>query len=115
MEHRYWTTTHHKRAHGAYFDQRSSKALEATGGRRGAWHAHHPPDTCVSTEGSKVVENGSKMAFSKNDNGPFGVSLACSEAPLGRFDLCRVVCFTYPQSRFQTMHALQKEVNGVKW
>ena len=41
--------------------------------------------------------------------------LARSEAPLSRFDLRRVVCFTYPQGAFQTMHALQKEVNGVKW
>ena len=59
------------------------------------------------------------MTFSKNDTGPFGVSLevflARSEAPLSRFDLRRVVCFTYPQCAFQTMHALQKEVSGVKW
>ena len=40
---------------------------------------------------------------------------ACSGAPLRRFDLRRVVRFTYPQCAFQTMHALQKEVSGVKW
>ena len=57
-----------------------------------------------------------KMTFSKN--GPFGVSLevflARSEAPLSCFGLRRVVCFTNSQCAFQTMHALQKEVNGVK-
>ena len=66
-----------------------------------------------------MVKHGSKMTFSKNDTGPFGVSLevflARSEAPLSRFDLRRVVCSTYPQCAFQTLHALQKEVNGVKW
>ena len=41
--------------------------------------------------------------------------LALSEAPLSPFDLRRVVWFTYPQCAFQTIHALQKEVNGVKW
>ena len=76
-------------------------------------------DFGVSAEkGSKMVKTGSKMTFSRNDTGPFGVSLevflARSEAPLGRFDLSCVVCFTYPQCAFQTMHALQKEVNGVK-
>ena len=68
---------------------------------------------------SKLVKNGSKMGFSKNDTGPFGVSLevfsARSGASVGRFDLRRVVWFTYPQCALQTMHALQKEVNGVKW
>ena len=58
------------------------------------------------------------MTFSKNDTGPLevslGVFLARSEAPLSRFDLRRVVCFTYPQCAFQRMHAVQKEVNGVK-
>ena len=43
---------------------------------------------------------------SKNDTGPFGVFLARSEASLSRFDLRRVVWFTYPQCAFQTMHAL---------
>ena len=66
-----------------------------------------------------MLKHGSKMTLSKNDTGSFGVSLevflACSEAPLSRFDLRRVVCFTYPQCAFQTMHALQKEVNGVEW
>ena len=47
---------------------------------------------CVSAEkGTKMVQNGSKTNFSKNDTGPFGVSLevfsADSEAPLSRFDL----------------------------
>ena len=59
------------------------------------------------------------MTFSKNDTGPFGVPLevvlAHSEASLSRFDLRRVVWFTYPQWAFQTVRALQKEVNGVKW
>ena len=67
----------------------------------------------------KGVKSGSQMTHSKNDTGPFGVSLAVfsarSEAPLSRFVLRRVVCFTYPQCTFQTMHALQKEVTGVKW
>ena len=75
---------------------------------------------CVSTKkGSKMVQNGSKMTFSKSDTAPFGVFLevflARSEAPLSRLDLRCVVCFTYPQCAFETMHALQKEVNGVKW
>ena len=52
------------------------------------------------------------MTFSDNDTGPFGVSLARSEAPLSRFDLRRVVCCTDSQCAFQTMHALQKEVNA---
>ena len=67
----------------------------------------------------KGVQNGSKISFSKNDTGLFGVSLdvllARSEAPLNRYDPHRVGCFTYPQCAFQTMYALQKEVNGVKW
>ena len=62
---------------------------------------------CVCTEkGSKMVKNGLKMTFSKNDTGPFGVSLevflARSEAPLSRFDLRCVVCFTYPQCAFES-------------
>ena len=70
----------------------------------------------------KGVKNGPKWVkttFSKNDTGPFGVSLevflARSEASLSRFDLRRVVCFTYSQCAFRTMHALQREVNAVKW
>ena len=51
--------------------------------------------------------------------GPFGVSvavvLACSEALFSRFDLRCVVWFTDPQCAFQRVHALQKEVSGVKW
>ena len=59
-------------------------------------------------------------AFSENDTGPFGVSLkvflARCEAPLSCFDLLHVVCLTYLQCTFQTMHALRKEeVDGVKW
>ena len=42
------------------------------------------------------------------------VFLARSEASLSRFELRRVVCFTYPQCAFQTMRALQKDDNGVK-
>ena len=57
-----------------------------------------------------MLKNGSKMTFSENDTGPLGVSLevflARSESPLSRFDLRRVVRFTYPQCAFQTMHAL---------
>ena len=37
------------------------------------------------------------------------VFLARYEAPLRRFDLRRVVCFTYPQCAFQTGHAVQQE------
>ena len=59
------------------------------------------------------------MSLKMNDAGPFGVSLevclARSEASWSRFDLLRVVWFTDLQCTFQTMHALQKEVNGVKW
>ena len=70
---------------------------------------------CPPKRGQKWVKND----FLKNDNGPFGVSLevflARFEAPLSRFDLRRVVCFTYPQWAFPTMRALHKEVNGVKW
>ena len=66
-----------------------------------------------------MVKNGSKMIFSTNDTGPFEVSLEVfltrSGASLSRFDLRPVVCFTYPQCVFQTLHALQKEVNGVEW
>ena len=76
----------------------------------GFWPVH------VHQKGVKMVKNGSKMTFSKTDTGPFGVSLelflARSEASLSRFDLLRVVCFTYPQCALQTMHALQQEVNG---
>ena len=68
--------------------------------------------------GSKMVQNGSKMIYSQNDTGPFGVSLevfpARSEDSLSCFDLRRVEYFTYPQCAFQKMHALQNEVNGVK-
>ena len=65
----------------------------------------------------KGIKNGQKWV--KNDFlQPFGVSLevflARSEATLSRFDVRLVVCFTYPQCAFQTLHALQKEVNGVK-
>ena len=73
----------------------------------------------VPRKGGKNGPKWVKMTFSKKDTGPFGVSLevflARSQAPLSCFDLPRVVCFTYPQCAFQTMHALQKEVNGAKW
>ena len=70
---------------------------------------------CASTKkGGEMVE----MTFSKNDTGPFGVSLevfvARSEAPSSRFDLRRGVCFTDPRCACHTMHALQKEVGGVQ-
>ena len=53
---------------------------------------------CVPTgRGSKMVQNRSKMTFSKNDTRPFGVSLevflAHYEEPLSCFDLRRVVMF----------------------
>ena len=61
----------------------------------------------------------SKKTFPDTDTGPFEVSLevglARSEAPSSRFDLRRVVRFSYPQCAFQTTHAPQKEVNGAKW
>ena len=73
----------------------------------------------VHRKGVRNGQQGLIMTFSENDTGPFGVSLevfsAPSEALLSRFDLRRVVRFTYPQYAFQTMHALQKEVNAVKW
>ena len=73
----------------------------------------------ASTEkGFKMVQDGSKGTFAENGTVPFGVSLevflARSEAPVRRFDLRRVVRFTYPQCAFQTMSACQKEVNGVR-
>ena len=52
----------------------------------------------------------------KTDTGPFGMSLevflARSEAPVPCFDLRQVVCFAY-QCAFQTVHALEKKVDGV--